>query len=53
MLEDDAVSADGCRDCLPGVSGRVLERDVIGLEAVAVDLDRFGEKRSAGGLRVL
>ena len=48
VLEDCAVGADGDGDGLAGVAGGVLEGDVVGFEAGAVDLDGFGEEGSAG-----
>ena len=52
VLEDAAVAAVGYGDGLAGVAGGVLEGDVVGLEAGAVDLDGFGEEGAAGGLGV-
>ena len=48
VFEDGAVAAVGDGDGLAGVAGGVLEGDVVGLEAGAVDLDGFGEEGSAG-----
>ncbi len=52
MLEDGAVGADGGGDGLAGVAGGVLEGEVVGFEAVAVDLGGFGEEGAAGGFGV-
>ena len=52
VLEDAAVAAVGDGDGLAGVAGGVLEGDVVGLEAGAVDLDGLGEEGAAGGLGV-
>ena len=52
MLEDAAVAAVGDSDGLAGVAGGVLEGDVIGLEAGAVDFDCLGKEGAAGGARV-
>ena len=48
MLEDGAVGADGGCDGLAGVAGGVLEGEVVGFEAVAVDLGGLGEEGAAG-----
>ena len=52
VLEDGAVAAVGDGYGLAGVAGGVLEGDVVGLEAGAVDLDGLGEEGAAGGLGV-
>ncbi len=52
VFEDAAVAAVGYGDGLAGVAGGVLEGDVVGLEAGAVDLDGFGEEGAAGGFGV-
>ncbi len=52
VLEDGAVGADGGGDGLAGVAGGVFEGEVVGFEAVAVDLGGFGEEGAAGGAGV-
>ena len=52
VLEDGAVAAIGYGDGLAGVAGGVLEGDVVGLEAGAVDLDGLGEEGAAGDFGV-
>lgn len=47
VLEDGAVGAHSDSDSLAGVAGGVLEGDVVGLEARAVDLDSFSKEGSA------
>src|SRR5260370_1126382 len=42
VLEYGSIAAVGSRDRLAGVAGGILEGDVVGLEAGAVDLDGFG-----------
>jgi hypothetical protein len=52
VFEDGAVAAVGYGYGLAGVAGGVLEGDVVGLEAGAVDLDGLGEEGAAGGFGV-
>ena len=49
VLEDGTVGADGGGDGLAGIVCCVLKGEVVGLEAVAVDLGGLGEEGSAGG----
>ena len=52
MFEDDPVGTHSGGDGLSSVAGSVLEREVVGLESVAVDLDCLREKGPAGLLRI-
>ena len=52
VLEDGAVGADGGGYGLTGVAGGVLEGEVVGLEAVTVDLRGLSEEGAAGSLGV-
>ena len=52
MFEHRFVRPHRRRHRLPCVSGGVFKRDVVGLEALAVNLHRLREKRPAGLLRV-
>ena len=52
VFEDAAVGAVGYGDGLAGVAGGILEGDVVGFEAGAVDLDGFGEESAPGGFGV-
>ena len=52
VFEDASVAAIGYGYGLAGVSGGVLEGDVVGLEACPVDLDGLGEESAACGLGI-
>src|ERR1017187_6510626 len=52
VFEDAAVATVGYSNGLAGVTGGVLEGDVIRFETRSVDLDGFGEEGAAGGAGV-